>query len=170
MFLELNELASEPRKLDVLLKPGDVDLGVNGVSLKGDISLRCEATRHIAQTDLAGTIAFAAEIDCTRCLKPVPQSFLFNFDVVYVTPEDFASEREKEVMGEDLSTDILPENRIDLGDVVREQILLNLPEQTYCMDECKGLCPKCGADLNLISCNCEEEEIDPRWSALKNLK
>ena len=72
--------------------------------------------------------------------------------------------------GEDLSTDVLPDGRIELNDIVREQILLNLPEQVFCTEECKGLCPKCGADRNLINCNCEETEIDPRWSALKNLK
>ena len=59
---------------------------------------------------------------------------------------------------------------IDLTELVREQILLNLPEQVFCREDCKGLCEKCGANRNLINCNCEEKEIDPRWSALKNLK
>jgi uncharacterized protein len=170
MIIELNDLDAEPKKFDVLMKPDDVNLDVVGVTIKGDISVRGEVTKHIAQTNIEGTVAFAADIDCTRCLKPVSQSSLFNFDVVYVTPEDFASERDKEVLTSDLSTDVLPDHRIDLNDVVREQILLNLPEQVFCKDECKGLCSKCGADLNLLSCNCDEDEIDPRWSALKNLK
>ena len=170
MIIELDNLDSGPRKFDLLVKPEEIDLGLDEVALNGDISIRGEVTKHIAQTDLAGTIAYAADIDCTRCLKPVAKSFLFNFEVTYVTPEHFASSREKEVSGEDLSTDISPDGRIDLDEVVREQILLNLPEQVICTEECKGLCPKCGADLNLINCNCEEIEIDPRWSALENLK
>ncbi|HEX2639855.1 MAG TPA: DUF177 domain-containing protein [Pyrinomonadaceae bacterium] len=170
MIIELNDLDSEPKRFDVLVKPEEIDLGLDEVVIKGDVSVRCEVTRHIAQTDLAGTIAFAADIDCARCLKPVPKSFLFNFDVSFVSPEDFATSREKEVSGEELSTDVLPDGRIDVNNVVREQILLNLPEQVLCTEECKGLCPKCGADRNLINCNCEETETDPRWSALKNFK
>lgn len=170
MIIELNDLDSEPKRFDVLVKPEEIDLGLDEVVIKGDVSVRGEVTKHIAQTDLAGTIAFAADIDCARCLKPVPKSFLFNFDVSFVSPEDFATSREKELSGEELSTDVLPDGRIDVNDVVREQILLNLPEQVLCTEECKGLCPKCGADRNLINCNCEETETDPRWSALKNFK
>jgi len=61
-------------------------------------------------------------------------------------------------------------DELDLTELVREQILLNLPEQTFCNPDCKGLCPKCGQNRNLIDCNCEENETDPRWAALKNLK
>jgi uncharacterized protein len=53
---------------------------------------------------------------------------------------------------------------------VREQILLNLPEQVFCKEDCKGLCQKCGANRNLIDCKCDSDETDPRWAALKNLK
>ena len=59
---------------------------------------------------------------------------------------------------------------LDLKEIIREQILLNLPEQVFCTPDCKGLCPKCGANRNLIDCNCNETEIDPRWAALKNLR
>jgi uncharacterized protein len=65
---------------------------------------------------------------------------------------------------------ILESNNIDVAELVREQILLNLPEQVFCAEDCKGLCPQCGANRNLIDCKCEEKEIDPRWAALKNLK
>jgi uncharacterized protein len=57
-----------------------------------------------------------------------------------------------------------------LTELVREQILLAVPEQVFCREDCKGLCLKCSANRNLIDCNCEEKEIDPRWAALKNLK
>jgi len=53
---------------------------------------------------------------------------------------------------------------------VREQILLALPSRRLCREECKGLCPTCGADLNAGRCDCEQREVDPRWSALAELK
>ena len=170
MIIQVDELGSEPRHFDLLIKPEEIGLGIDAVSLKGDVSLRGEAARHIAETDVEGTVAFAAEIDCNRCLKPVPRSFLFNFSVSFVSPEHFASNRETEVKGEDLEMDVIEDGQIDLTAIAREQILLNLPEQVFCTDDCKGLCPKCGADRNLIDCKCEDGELDPRWSALKNLK
>lgn len=170
MIIDLNNLEDGHRRFDLLINPEDVELDVEGVAIKGDISVRGEVRKRIAQADLEGTVAFAADIDCTRCLKPVPKSFLFNFVVSFVTPEHFSSAKEKEVASEDLSTDVLTGSGIDLNEVVREQILLNLPERVFCIEECRGLCPICGADRNLIDCNCEENEPDPRWSALKNLK
>ena len=60
-------------------------------------------------------------------------------------------------------------NAIDLAEIAREQILLELPQQFFCKDDCRGLCEKCGRNLNLKDCDCEDDEIDPRWAALKNL-
>ena len=60
-------------------------------------------------------------------------------------------------------------SEIDLAEIAREQILLDLPQQFFCKDDCKGLCEKCGTNLNLKDCDCEDDEIDPRWAALKNL-
>jgi uncharacterized protein len=170
MIIELDRLEKGNEKFDLLIKPEDVDLEREDVEIKGDISLRGEAERHIAQTDIKGVIAFAADVECTRCLKPVPSSFLFDFEVSYVTPENFSGEREKELLESELATDVSESGRIDLNDVVREQILLNLPEQTLCKDECKGICPECGVDRNIEDCNCAGDDIDPRWSALKDLK
>ncbi|MGQ0540872.1 MAG: DUF177 domain-containing protein, partial [Blastocatellia bacterium] len=79
-------------------------------------------------------------------------------------------DKDREVSGEDLDVDLLIDDSLDLNEIVREQILLNLPQQIFCKEDCKGLCPKCGANINLIDCNCNETEIDPRWAALNNLR
>ena len=79
------------------------------------------------------------------------------------------SDDEREVSVEELDTAVLEGYDLDLKEVVREQILLALPEQAFCREDCKGLCEKCGANRNLIDCKCTESDIDPRWSALKNL-
>ena len=111
-----------------------------------------------------------AEADCTRCLKPVEHRLAIDFTISFVTPEDFAADKEREVAAEDLATDVLDSDSVDLKDVIREQILLELPEKVLCTPDCKGLCPQCGADRNLLDCKCDEREIDPRWAALKKLK
>lgn len=58
---------------------------------------------------------------------------------------------------------------IDLYDVIYNDIVLNLPTQVICDDDCKGLCPDCGVNLNIESCTCEDEKVDPRFEKLKNL-
>ncbi|MBI4889771.1 MAG: DUF177 domain-containing protein, partial [Acidobacteria bacterium] len=59
---------------------------------------------------------------------------------------------------------------VGLRDALREHVLLSVPMQTTCRPDCKGLCPECGANLNEKPCNCAEQKVDPRWSALKDLK
>jgi uncharacterized protein len=57
-----------------------------------------------------------------------------------------------------------------LEDALREQVLLALPLKTICRDDCKGLCPHCGKNLNEIQCACVDEVEDPRWAALKEIR
>jgi uncharacterized protein len=78
-------------------------------------------------------------------------------------------EDDLEVEEADLDEQLVEGDEVDLTEIIREQILLNLPEQVLCKEDCKGLCPQCGANRNLIDCDCGEDEIDPRWAALKNL-
>ena len=122
---------------------------------------------------LTGTPRYVAakiEIDCTRCLQPVAQDLKIPFDVNFVTPEYDTTGRETELNKGDLETAVFAGDQLDLTELIREQILLNLPEQVFCNPDCKGLCPKCGQNRNLINCNCEENETDPRWAVLKDLK
>lgn len=92
------------------------------------------------------------------------------FKVSYVAEEHYAQAKEAEIRNEDLEVAVYENEEINLSELVREQILLNLPTQAFCREDCKGLCQKCGANKNLKSCDCEEKDIDPRWSALKDLK
>ena len=58
---------------------------------------------------------------------------------------------------------------IDADEALTEQILLELPLKHLCKEDCKGLCPKCGTDLNKSTCNCETKEPDPRFDVLRKL-
>jgi uncharacterized protein len=61
-------------------------------------------------------------------------------------------------------------DRIDLDEIIREQIILSEPTKHLCQEACKGLCQKCGKDLNEGPCSCVEEPHNPRWDILKTLK
>jgi uncharacterized protein len=170
MIIDLTELESSPRQLDLTIPGADIDLDDVDLSLTGEVRLKGEIFKRSAQVDLKGTITAPAELDCNRCLEPVSEDLKFDFAASFVAPENFASEKEREVAADDLDIDVLESDRIDLREIAREQILLNLPGQVFCKPDCKGLCQKCGANRNLIDCKCDSDETDPRWAALKNLK
>jgi uncharacterized protein len=124
---------------------------------------------HAGYVEVEGLIRGTIELDCTRCLKPIIKPLGVKFKVDYVRKEDYATDIEAEVRPESLDTAVYDDEKIDLGELVREQIVLDLPAQIFCRPDCKGLCVTCGADLNDGPCECRGTEIDPRWAALKNL-
>lgn len=169
MIVDLSQLEGSPKRFDITIAPADLGLEEANVNFTSDLRATGDVQKSAAQIDVTGRIEGEAEIDCTRCLQPVNQSLVIDFAVSFVTPEHFAVDKEREVSAQDLDTDVLDSDRLDLKDVVREQILLNLPVQLFCKPDCKGLCPECGADRNLIDCDCDLDQTDPRWAALKNL-
>jgi len=170
MTIDLTRIESDPVALEATIPRGEVDLESQYARLTADITVKGELAKHIAQTDVRGEIATKIEIDCTRCLEPTEQELKIPFEVSFVTPEYDIQAKEAELNKSDLEIAVFEGDELDLTELVREQILLNLPEQTFCREDCKGLCPKCGQNRNLIDCKCEEDEIDPRWAALRDLK
>ena len=170
MIVDLNTLGNRSKHVDTEIAPDEIDFGLENVRTVSPIQLSCEIERSDFRTDVTGNIAAKFEIDCTRCLEAVKFPLDFRFDVEFVDAEHFGTSGEHEIDAKDLSTDALPSEQLELSELAREQILLNLPEQVFCNDDCKGLCEICGTNRNLIDCNCKETEVDPRWSALKDLK
>jgi uncharacterized protein len=135
----------------------------------GTTSFKGEIKRDDIRTQVRGHISATVETDCVRCLEPVEKAVEIDFDDVFIDAEHVPDAEEVQVGPEDLDVDLLSEPQIDLAEVVREQLILETAEPVLCKEDSQGLCPKCGANRNLIDCKCEENEIDPRWAALKNL-
>lgn len=167
--LNVNALTEKRQSMEFTIPAQDIDLGSEGIILRSDVRMTVEAETGEKSLDLHGRIETEAETACFRCLKPVIRAEPIEFDVRYVKPEDFGSDEESQVGTDDLLTDILTSDEIDMAEVAREQLLLDMPTRVFCREDCRGLCEKCGADLNLIDCKCSDDEIDPRWAALKNI-
>ncbi len=170
MRVDLTKLEKSRISFDFVLKPTEINLKGEEINLIDEIKVQGNLTKGIAQTDVEGEISTVFEIECSRCLKKVENSLEFPFTAAFVTPEHYTEQIEKELDLGELDVSIIETEEIDLKELVREQILLNVPVQVFCREDCKGLCRICGADKNLIDCKCEEKEFDPRWSALKNFK
>lgn len=170
MIIDLFELSEPVYDFDVELKPAEINLEEETARLGKPVKIAGSIRKGIAQTDVEGKIAAELEIDCTRCLTAAKTTIDFPFKVTFVTEENYTQDIEAELRAEDLDVAVFGGDKIDLAELAREQILLNLPVRFLCQENCRGLCAQCGANKNTVNCNCEEKEIDPRWAGLKDLK
>jgi len=107
---------------------------------------------------------------CDRCLNEVVIPIDAPFDLLYLPEDPGAGESgETELHDRDLDLAVYENDQITLDDLVLEQLELNLPSRVLCREDCRGLCPQCGADLNVETCQCPPP-VDPRWQALAELK
>lgn len=170
MIVDLKTLEDLQSSFNLELKPEEIDLENESAKLTGKVRAEGIISKGLAETEIRGEIRAEAEIDCSRCLKTVETALKIPFKVGLVRMENFSEKGEKELDTDDLDVSVIEDDLIDLKELVREQIILALPAQVFCREDCKGLCRICGADKNLVNCKCEDEEVDPRWSALKDLK
>jgi uncharacterized protein len=120
---------------------------------------------------VVGRVTATLELACGRCLEPYRIPVDSSFDLRYLPPGAAVAEGEDEaeVAGDDLSTSFYQDDAIDLAQLLQEQFYLALPMKPLCGPDCKGLCPACGTNLNVETCDCETSWVDPRMDALKAL-
>jgi uncharacterized protein len=107
---------------------------------------------------------------CSRCLEKFYYSINLEIDKILVPYKKEGYKEEKELKHEDFEVEYYYQ-KIDLLETIKEQILLNIPYKVLCRKDCKGLCQKCGVNLNDEQCKCHiNKEIDPRFAILKNIK
>jgi uncharacterized protein len=114
----------------------------------------------VARGKLQGTL----RQECRRCLSEVDTDFSQDLTIVFVADGADADEESGAYAFE--STGL----QLELGDAVREEVVLAVNPYVVCDPDCRGLCPKCGANLNEGPCGCTDDETDPRWAALRDLK
>lgn len=116
-----------------------------------------------------GAASVTVQQQCSRCLKVFDTEMKIDIDTLYRPSKEINLEEHYELKSDELDTAFYKNDEIDLNDLLKEQILLNLPMKPLCSEQCKGLCPKCGADLNTTQCSCEIFEVDERLAVLKQL-
>jgi uncharacterized protein len=106
---------------------------------------------------------------CSRCLNVYTMEVRSGINVVYEPAERINREERCKLSSDELDIGFYKDDSLDTDEVLTEQLLLNIPMKPLCSDDCKGLCPKCGADLNVSGCKCGTAEIDPRLKVLEQL-
>jgi uncharacterized protein len=120
---------------------------------------------------LQGHLQATVTANCGRCGEALDFAIDESFKYTFKAGEESVSlPDEFECSAEDCETVYIDEENIDINDVLAEQLILSLPEKLLCSEQCKGLCPQCGASLNLEMCNCVEDRSDSPFAVLKQLK
>ncbi len=132
-----------------VLKPIEVDLTVENT---GNLFIGHADVRTLLQ------------LNCSRCLKEITFPVKIDLDITIVE----SIYRDNPTFQEDVL--FFEGDEVDIQHYVEEAIYTEIPLNPLCDEGCKGLCPICGVDRNVLECNCEAEDIDPRWEKLKNLK
>lgn len=155
-----------------VFEPGEIDIDDETARVSGELEISGTARKTQAGADVAGRIAGSLEIACHRCLKPLEAAIDIKFKDDFVTLDVYEKSggENHAVAGADLDVSIYDGERIDINELAREQILLNLPARQLCEENCAGLCETCGVNKNTENCSCGAETIDPRWKALEELR
>jgi uncharacterized protein len=149
----LGELALEDDRLRILNPP----------AVSGEIRLQGRRAK------VTGKLVAQLQVECDRCLRPVELLVDSRFKLEYLSAEDYQTQQDVELTEEDLDLMVFDGEIIDIDQLVTQELLLAVPAHVLCKDNCKGICPVCGADRNQAECGCESREVDPRWAGLKEL-
>lgn len=114
-----------------------------------------------------GRLSTRVELDCSRCAEPFAVPVATSFELRYL-PQALAGQKDADP-DDDPTTTFYSDDRIDLGQIVREQCYLALPMKPLCRPDCQGLCVQCGINLNTERCSCDQRWQDPRLAVLQGL-
>ncbi len=131
----------------------------------GNIIVDLELSKANSQIVMNAKLKVGARFECDRCTAEFNTDLSAEYKMVYLADE--SPEESDSVNIAYLSHDA---DKIDISGEVRDYAMLAIPMKKLCSDNCKGLCPKCGKDLNKGSCECSKNEIDDRWQPLMELK
>jgi uncharacterized protein len=149
--------------------PETLGLCAEGASFEEPVKVDLLASKSGDKLICRGKVRTSAKLECSRCLSVYDQPVISNLDFVIDFGESTLpiyrdkSEEDNYFIADPSS------GFFQMDNLLREIIILALPLKPLCSEDCKGLCPICGTDLNKSRCSCVKKEIDPRWEKLKGL-
>jgi uncharacterized protein len=171
-FVDLRDLVDEKVSLKGSFEPGDIDFSRDNVRQAAPLNWNATAERAGTEIRINGALKTAVEMMCSRCLESAPQDINESFDLFFRQRDErmFDEDQEIELTEKDTQTAFFSGTQLAIGEILREQILLALPMKALCRVDCKGLCPKCGINLNSGTCSCPAEKFSPHMDTLLELK
>ncbi len=162
LTINISRLSEGSHEYDFETEPKNLDLDARFVDR---VVVHADLEKTGRQIFLRVKVGTKAHFICDRCLDDFGTDLSTQYEIVFITDasaEQGSDEEEMQYLG-------LDETTIDLGEDVRQFLILAVPLKLLCKEDCQGLCPKCGSNRNKIKCGCRENDADPRWEVLKKV-
>ena len=167
---EIKETEKEAAFVEEVSEINDA-LGVTGVV---DYQFQAPVPVELRYYRLGSDLLFHGHFEgsvngsCARCLGSYPFQLKNEFTFVLKPAAELGDDQE--LSADDLSLSSYSGDEVDLSPLLRESMILSLPTRPLCGDDCRGLCPRCGANRNTTECGCKDDWADPRLEVLRTLK
>ena len=171
MKLDLRPLLAGERlltfdyQIELDTDPEDSSSFLYGVSFPSPMKVKGDITNTAGYMRMSLTMSVDYSTSCARCLTPVNGQFSLSLENT-VAPKKLLSDLDEDKL-DDYA--IIEDGFLDLDEQLRDQMEMEFPSRFLCKDDCKGLCQRCGKNLNEGKCDCPEKEIDPRLLPLQKL-
>jgi uncharacterized protein len=157
MKIDLTKIPPGGKKINFSLEQGwwkpDFDED-RIVGLESPLSARLTIYPAGEKIVVDGFLSARLLLRCDRCLETYSKDVTTDFRI-YLSMFPYKGEAEVELLENDLNLDFIDDNFLDSDQIIKEQLILNLPMKTLCTKDCKGLCPLCGCNLNITRCSCQ---------------
>ena len=162
MLIKLSKFLSSDSKCFIVDESLIIDdeYFLDKTNLKNIVKLKGEIIKAEGDLYFEGTLKYAFTDECARCLKEFLREFEMKFKAEIVQFEDNESDEVQFV---------IKDGNIEMDEAIKQLIYLSMPMKSLCSNDCKGMCPSCGANLNYEKCQCENNLTDPRFDKLKDL-
>jgi uncharacterized protein len=140
------------------------------LGLSGPLEVHLKVSKAADKFLVEGTLSGRVRVRCDRCLEAFDSELRSTLNVYLVRKPTTAGEEDVELLDEEMEVDFIRGETIDLTEIIREQIYLYVPMKCVCKSSCRGLCPKCGTNLNVAACLCDRQGGHSVFSKLEKLK
>jgi uncharacterized protein len=173
MFLSVKEMELRKIRFDETLEPGQIEFASE--NLEQVSPLHAVGSAEVLKNSggemrIQGRYSVELKAACDRCLVEARFPLDAGFDLFYQPASVIARDEEIEIDAGEAEIGFYNGGGLELEDVLREQILLALPMQRVCSENCQGICPVCGKNRNQSACDCPAKSVDDRWGAFRDLK
>lgn len=170
MEIDLRKLAWGENHLVMEAPAEELELQIQEVAFPEPIQVRLNVMKVDGGVTIRGEILCRIKTECFRCLETFEQDIPAEIGLLFERREETPYERWVGSPDDDLKIIPPEECLIDIGEAVREALLLELPMKLICSEECAGLCPTCGTNRNASMCDCGDVQPTSAWAALEELK
>ena len=148
----------------------DLPITINDNEIPDTASARITLLKFGKKILVDGTVKVNVSLKCSRCLNDYSFPVDLDFREEYTPADETEMGKSQELSGDEMDVGFYAGEEIDIAGIVREQVLLEVPMKPLCRNDCRGICSKCGADINEQACACKDDQIDPRLAPLAKYK